>query len=139
MVSAAFGKLPFLAVLIFGVLTSAFCHAAKRQIPVIAEPTFNKSVLGTERKQYADPFFAPDKAQHFIVSAISVAFIYNVNRRHFKVAGRQSKTIAAGVSVSFGILKELVDMTSPRHHASWRDLAADIAGVAAGLILVNQP
>jgi len=72
---------------------------------------------------------AADKELHF---AGSLAIASSI-----RVTGRsEGESFTAAVSV--GVLKEIYDVTlkpSARKGASWKDLAADILGAAAGVLL----
>lgn len=74
---------------------------------------------------------APDKELHFAGSLAVAASI--------RVTGRsEAESFTAAVSV--GVLKELYDATikpSTKKGASWKDLAADILGAAAGVLLLR--
>ena len=74
---------------------------------------------------------AADKELHF---AGSLAIASSI-----RVTGRsEGQSFTAAVSV--GVLKELYDATlkpSAKKGASWKDLAADILGAAAGVLLIR--
>jgi putative lipoprotein len=79
-----------------------------------------------------DPWFAPDKALHFGVSAGIAALGYGgaallTEQRGVRVA------LGAGLGLAAGIGKELLDLAglgSP----SWRDLAWDVLGTGFGVL-----
>ena len=81
-----------------------------------------------------DPWLAVDKYRHLMASALLVGIISDVLR----VEGNQPRDRAVGIGVSItlslGIGKELYDRSHPGHVASWRDLAADLAGIAVGIL-----
>lgn len=90
----------------------------------------------------AEPFFLPsaeqgswtaaDKELH---AAGSLAIAASI-----RVAGRSEGQAFAG-AVSVGVLKEIYDATlkpaPARRGASWKDLAADVLGAAAGVLLLR--
>ena len=51
----------------------------------------------------------------------------------------QSKYAAVGISFGIGFLKEMRDHRQPGNRFSWKDLVADIGGIALGVVLLNQP
>ena len=83
-----------------------------------------------------DPWFGPDKAKHFVVSAAiqsAAHTVWRANGRDYRAAAWQ----AAAVTMSVGVGKELWD----RHRGrvfSWKDLGADAAGGAVGAVLIRQ-
>jgi putative lipoprotein len=86
-----------------------------------------------------DRFIAPDKAQHFMGSLISTVFFYKIFESHTDVSPSGSKYLGSGITLGLGIGKEIFDSTEQNNHFSWKDLIADAAGVALGLIIANQP
>ena len=78
------------------------------------------------------PWLAADKELHFAGSLAIAASL--------RVEGRRSGT-AVGVTFGVGVLKEVYDATlKPKRMgrgASWKDLAADLAGAIAGAALVR--
>ncbi|MEZ4416840.1 MAG: hypothetical protein R3E10_13910 [Gemmatimonadota bacterium] len=81
-----------------------------------------------------DAWLAKDKAEHFAASAIIAAGTYA-----FAIPLWECKQpralLATGVSLSAGLLKEWSDSRG-RGQASWKDLAWDVLGVAAGVGLL---
>jgi len=51
----------------------------------------------------------------------------------------KSKLLAVGITLGLGLSKEIYDSSRAKGAFSWKDLLADVAGITAGLILVNQP
>ncbi len=85
-----------------------------------------------------DSFFASDKVQHFMVSLMSTVFFSKLLQK----AGNEksdARIAGGGISFALGLGKEFRDSTRKNNHFSWKDLAADVAGIAIGLVLVNQP
>lgn len=81
----------------------------------------------------SDPWFAPDKALHFGVSAGITGLAYGITAA-FTDDVRWRLGIGAGVGLAAGIGKELFDLTG-RGDPSWKDLAWDVFGVGTGLVL----
>ena len=79
------------------------------------------------------PVFGKDKYDHFIGSAFITAAGYCVLRNKCEMSHQNALVYSAGISLSFGIGKEVYDILSQKGHPSWRDLLADIAGLALGI------
>lgn len=91
---------------------------------------------GQPANTYPDRWFAPDKVEHFVMSA----FIQSVAYSAFRQTGMQhrgSLVGASAVTLSVGAGKELWDATG-RGDPSLKDLTADIAGGAAASVLLSQ-
>lgn len=84
------------------------------------------------RAQDADPWWGPDKALHFGLSAGLAAGFYGVGTL-FLDAPWERALFGGGVALGLGVAKELWDLTG-RGQASWRDLCWDLIGVATGLL-----
>lgn len=80
-----------------------------------------------------DPWFGPDKALHFSVSAGLSSITYGVAATQYD-ARYPPLLWGAGVSLTLGVGKELYDLTG-RGDPSWKDLTWDVLGTAAGLLL----
>ena len=94
------------------------------------------TIGGGQPTAYPDRWFAPDKVQHFFMSA----FIQSVGYSAFRQAGmthRSSLVGASAITFSVGAGKELWDATG-RGDPSLKDLTADVAGAAAASVLLNQ-
>ncbi len=85
-----------------------------------------------------DRFIAPDKAKHFLASAISTVFVFELAHQSAGWNRGRSRGAALGFSVGLGLSKELWDQSRRQHHFSWKDLVADLAGITAGMIIINQ-
>lgn len=92
---------------------------------------------GTIKK--IDKYLAPDKAKHFTASMISSIFFYKIFENQLKVDESQAKVYSVSFTVSLGVAKEFYDKSRPRNYFSWKDILADLTGIAVGLILINQP
>lgn len=80
-----------------------------------------------------DPWFAKDKMLHFGVSAALAAGGYAVGTAVWDDRAPAVLT-GAGVALAAGVGKELLDLAG-YGHPSWRDLAWDVVGTGAGLLL----
>jgi len=78
------------------------------------------------------PWLAADKELHFAGSLAIAASL--------RVEGQNEATALLG-TLAIGVLKETYDATikpkASNRGASWKDLAADIAGALAGVLLLN--
>ncbi len=83
-----------------------------------------------------DRWFAKDKGDHFVASAVLAGFGYYIAKQELKIEDAQ--TFAVGFSLSFGILKEVYDGPIRKGRPSLKDLAADIAGIGLGFLMINM-
>jgi putative lipoprotein len=86
-----------------------------------------------------DRFLAADKAKHFTASLISTVFLYKIFEKGLSIDQQEGKIYSFSLTISLGLSKEIYDKSRPGNYFSWKDLLADAAGIAAGLILINQP
>ena len=84
----------------------------------------------------ADPWFGPDKARHFFVSAALQSLSYGALRAA-EVEHGTALGGASAVTAAFGIGKELRDRRQGRR-ISVRDLVWDAAGAAAVSVLLAR-
>ncbi len=130
--------LPFLMITFLGI-TSCYSETIYPFEP------FNRKMLvyseqhEKDNTKFSDRLFAPDKARHFMGSMMSTVFIYKTAEVHGNMDVKPGKSLATGITISLGILKEIWDGSKPRNHFSWKDLIADGAGIVVGLVIVNQP
>ncbi len=83
-----------------------------------------------------DRWIAQDKFFHFTVSAGIAASSYYVYRVELHNRETGSYYFSGGFTISLGALKEFYDAKHPAQHtASWKDFAADAAGMGTGLLL----
>lgn len=84
---------------------------------------------------YGDTWFGADKLRHFLASAVITA----IARHHFENTAGLSPSSAnwTAVSLTFtlGTAKEVWDGVGKKGKASFRDLAADGAGIGIGMLL----
>jgi putative lipoprotein len=85
----------------------------------------------TARAEDSDPWFGRDKALHFGASATIAVFGYGATAQ-VTPDRRLRLAVGGGVALSFGIAKELWDL-SGNGDASWRDLTWDAVGTVTGL------
>jgi len=77
-----------------------------------------------------DRWLAQDKLLHISLSSALVSTLYHLHRYRYGDSANSSQVFAAQVSISLGIVKEMSDA-----QFSYRDLIADLVGIAVGLIL----
>jgi putative lipoprotein len=90
--------------------------------------------LGRTPEHSSDPWFGPDKLQHFFTSAFVQSLGYGVLRR----AGADNSPAIAGasaVTAIVGVGKELRDRRT-KGDFSARDLAWDAAGAGSASVLL---
>jgi putative lipoprotein len=78
-----------------------------------------------------DPWFGRDKALHFGVSAGIAGGTYAIGASVLEARGH-ALLVASGVTLAAGAGKELLDLAG-YGTPSWRDFAADVAGMIVGL------
>lgn len=82
-----------------------------------------------------DEWLSEDKLVHALASAYIVGLSYRIYHSEFNNPEPNSRVFAVSISATFGVGKELYDMRKPDHAASWKDIAADAAGIVVGLLL----
>ena len=91
--------------------------------------------LGGEPKR-PDPWFSPDKAKHFFLSAFVESLSFGVLRAAHASRG-ESLAGAAALSAGFGVGREIYDYYHPGT-PSLKDLTWDAAGIATAAIVLHQ-
>ena len=94
------------------------------------------ALFGGPQRPHEDPWFARDKFLHFTASAAIQCATHAVLRANGNDYGGASRG-AAIATLTVGISKELWDR-SRGGDPSWRDLAWDGAGGAAGAVVMRQ-
>ncbi|MFQ5905924.1 MAG: hypothetical protein ACE5JA_05070, partial [bacterium] len=82
-----------------------------------------------------DEWFSKDKLVHALTSAYLVGFSYRIYHAEFRNPEENSRVFAVSLSAAAGVGKEVWDLCGSANKASWKDLAADAAGIVAGLLL----
>ncbi|GBD94875.1 lipoprotein [bacterium BMS3Abin05] len=85
-----------------------------------------------------DKWIADDKYRHFVGSAFAAAFGYTAMRYYLNRPKREAVFVGGSFAFSLGVGKELRDKYFHAGCASWKDLTADVLGVAFGLIFYTE-
>lgn len=85
-----------------------------------------------------DSWIAKDKARHVVASALIVggSVWYSKHKNHSRPD--DSMRFGVGFTLSLGLAKELADARKPGGLFSWKDLAADVLGIAAGAVVLGR-
>ncbi|MFQ5769904.1 MAG: hypothetical protein ACE5HX_05175 [bacterium] len=108
-------------------MASATCVARKQSI--LRTP----NVL--QKSGHKDSWFGKDKIQHFFASAILTSFGFFIMREPLDSSENNALYFGSGVSLSFGVGKEIYDWKSKKGHASYKDLVADILGIGFTVLI----
>jgi putative lipoprotein len=122
----------FSAQLRFGVAVSV-------ETPALADTLDRPAPPTGVRPQLRDPWFSFDKVQHFTFSALFTVGGQYALESKADWNTRNALPVAILTSFTIGLTKELYDwQAGPRRYFSWRDMAANGAGiaVATGFILL---
>jgi uncharacterized protein YfiM (DUF2279 family) len=84
-----------------------------------------------------DSWTSIDKGQHFMGSLIGTILVSKVNNKYFHIDNSNSKRIGLSVMFSVGLTKELLDCKKEGNIFSWKDLTANVAGILAGLAIME--
>lgn len=116
--------------------------------PAFTGPVFRRSAVGEmvsplpdagkKLAEGKDCWACPDKAQHFMANVIMTTFIFSSSRKFFEASRNDSRTTALIVSSLVSFSKEVWDLKVRHRGFSKKDLTADLLGILAGLILINQ-
>ncbi len=79
-----------------------------------------------------DRWVAMDKFWHFSASFASVGAGYHLCANRARLDAPWPTALSLGGTLGLGISKELLDLRGPSRHFSWKDLVADLAGIALG-------
>lgn len=84
-----------------------------------------------------DHWLARDKALHFAGSLAATVMSGLWTDRQLGYHHDGVLTAGAGISLLFGVSKEMNDMERPGNHFCWKDIVADILGVFTGLLVLE--
>ncbi|MBD3168702.1 MAG: hypothetical protein GF307_04410 [candidate division Zixibacteria bacterium] len=76
--------------------------------------------------------------KHFGVSAFMAMFSYQLSRHHFEMSENDAVMLSAGFTFTIGGAKEINDSRHPLETSSFKDLAADILGIAVGIFIITR-
>ena len=85
-----------------------------------------------------DSLISEDKVDHFLVSAYISALTYYLLKEEASASHETAVIVGASFSFSIGLGKELYDKKSGRGTASWKDVVADVVGIAVGLLILSN-
>ncbi|MBN1480394.1 hypothetical protein EH223_20300 [candidate division KSB1 bacterium] len=110
---------------------SAHCAWTKNSAP--AADSLNISFkLSTH-----ETWFAQDKVHHFMVSAFLTGLSYYACKQEFDFSEEKTSVASISFSLSLGIAKEVYDGVSGKGTPSFKDVIADVAGVAVGFAIIH--
>ncbi len=72
-----------------------------------------------------------------MISAFLTGFSYYAVKQELDQTQRTATVSAVGFSLSVGLAKEIYDAASGKGTPSFKDMVADVAGVAMGFLLLN--
>ncbi len=102
-----------------------------------AQTTSQDTLTSNVTRSFHDQWFAPDKGHHFMASAFLTGFSYYALRQEAGASEQASNRAAIGLALSIGVAKEIYDGVSGKGTPSVKDIVADIAGIAVGLLILN--
>ncbi len=79
-----------------------------------------------------DRWFAMDKFWHFSASFASVGAGYHLCANRIELESPWPTGLSLGGTLGLGLSKEFLDLCGPSRHFSWKDVVADLAGIALG-------
>lgn len=88
-------------------------------------------------KELKDSFFGRDKGYHFLGSLMSTILIAKSSEDIYDYKLPKQKQAGMAITLSLGISKELIDSTKKNNMFSWKDLAADLLGIAAAILILD--
>lgn len=122
-------KKPLMVLLLVVVL---FAPAISQQISPTAD-SLNQKL----KRSLRDQWFGQDKAHHFMASAFLTGFSNYALRQEFDQPQGTANTVSVGLVLSIGIAKEIYDGLSGKGTPSFKDIIADAAGIAVGVLILN--
>jgi putative lipoprotein len=121
---------------LFSLLLLSLCQISH------AENKSEASLLNENEKRdsskTSDKWLAPDKLEHFGVSAYLSALCYEIYHDFYNNGEKSSVYFSCGLTFSLGLGKEIYDQRRPDGKFSYKDLAADFLGIVAGLWIATR-
>jgi putative lipoprotein len=84
-----------------------------------------------------NPWLGKDKVAHFAASTFFTCWSYGLSRDFMESGKHSSYVFSVGFTAFLGCCKEFSDKNILKTKWSWHDIAYDVAGIAAGLILIS--
>lgn len=100
--------------------------------------TMTYSTVVAKKNLPRDDWLGKDKFDHAMVSAGLVAAQFYFFHTEQNWERQKSQQLAAASTLAIGIAKEIYDGLSRRGTASWKDLLADLAGIALAVAVFAQ-
>ena len=126
-----------LLIALAGALAPAATAQFREPPPPLREALLAPETAAPDNGPPPDPWLGIDKAQHFTFSALFVLAGQYVLTDKAGLSDGRALPIACAGTLALGLAKEVADANRPRRPLfSWRDLAADAAGVAVGAAVV---
>ena len=82
-----------------------------------------------------DRWLGPDKFWHFSASFATVGASYHLCKNRLNCDAPIPASVALGGTAALGITKEFCDLAGPDRHFSYKDLVADLVGIAFGYLV----
>ena len=94
----------------------------------------------TEKKKLKirDNWFAIDKVQHFSYSCLISLGCQYVLVNKFENTENASLPVSSALSLGAGLLKELNDSRGKSGYFSFKDMVANMVGIALAILIINQ-
>ena len=125
-------RMPAAKIVIILLITAAAGHAQN------LSHTQGDSVAANVSKLGHDRWLDKDKADHFIVSGFLTGAQYYVFKQEANLAHDTSMQMAVSGALLIGIGKEVYDKVSGKGTPSFKDLLADVAGIAIAGVMLTQ-
>lgn len=94
-------------------------------------------LYGQSAVAHPDSWFGIDKVKHFFMSAFIESVSYSALQA-MRVHYRPALGGAIGITLGFGVSREIHDMRTPGNIFSVRDLTWDAIGTGAGAVLLSH-
>ena len=88
--------------------------------------------------RFQDDWFGEDKAHHAVMSFMLTwggTMIHDLMHDH---GSNQDIRAGAGFSITLGLAKEIRDSRMSNNRFSWKDIAADLLGIAMAVLFLNR-
>lgn len=85
-----------------------------------------------------DSWFGRDKVHHFLSSAFLTTAGYYFSREEKGFSNFKSQQVGIGFSLSLGLLKEIRDGRQSYNSFSFKDMVANMLGIAVGVLIISD-